>query len=646
MAVKPKAKDKTKEKAKPRKQKRRGVNQFLIVFSGLVFLVGAFLTYFFILRGVYGGFNVSEVLPNTELIKGVLSGGEPKIGILYSKYTENMLPEGSTWLNDNITTWKKFLNNADLKYDIIADSTIELGRQYKYDLLVLPGSKSLSDKEIMEIKKYIDKGGSVFATSGIASYSDDGKWRGWNFFSEVFGLRFSKEIKNDTFTKVHTLRGGLPITAGIPTGYPLKVATWDRPISVEVMDPRTTQASFWYNYRKQDGLVRDNIKKSAGIVYGTYGKGRFVWMGFEINSVIGVQEDYIYFDKLFNNSIKWLTYQPIAFAKEWPVGYDAAAMLAPVITKSPSNINNLLGILKSEKVKATFFISPQQAELNKGLARSLTKYGDVGALVDIGYLDSINDTVNTLNDFDTQVQKLSSAKVNLEQITGDSVYGAYPYYGLFDQNTLKSLIKDGYKYVITDSLTDRSVPNNIILGQDRVTSITKTARDDYEIIRDFGLKQPDFQLYSYQEDLDRVLFEGGLYLFKMHTEYQCARANVGVVRDIIKDLKKKNFWIATGKEIETWYAKKDKVEIRTEKRGPNRVALTVSNPGKETINNLALQLNLNAEADKVSLSTEIIGTKKAQYDYNKKTNVVYIYINNLEQGESRTYYLDYYKPNS
>ncbi len=628
------------------KNKKGGISQGLIVFSGLIFLVGAVLTYFFILRGVYGSFNANELVPSSSVVKGVIAGSKPTIGILYSKYTENMLPEGNTWLNDNITTWKKFLDNSGLKYDIISDETIELGQHFKYDLLVLPGSRALSDKEIVEIKKYLDKGGSIFATSGTASYSDDGKWRGWNFFSEVFGLEFSKEINNDQVTKVHTLRGDLPITANIPTGFPLKVATWDKPISVEVMDPRTTQVSFWYNYRLENGLVRENIKKSAGIVYGTYGRGRFVWMGFEINSVIGVQEDYIYFDRLFNNSINWLTYQPIAFAKEWPVGYDAAAMLAPAVNADANNIQNLLNVLRSEKVKATFFVNPMQAQLNKGLVRSLARYGEVGSLVDIGYLSSINDTVNSLNDYDSQVQKLKDAKTELEEVTGSKVVGAFPYYGLFDQNTLRALIDDGYKYIMTDSLTDRSVPNNIILGDKRITTMTKTARDDYEVIRDFGLKQPDFQLYTYQEDIDRVLFEGGMYVFKMHTEYQCAPENIGVVKNVIDDLKKKNFWITTGEEIQKWYAEKNSVEIRTDKRGPNRVTLTVSNPGKSTASNLVVEVELNAPAQRISLSSEIIGTKKARFDYDKKGRIVYVYINDLEPNESRTYYIDYNQTNS
>ena len=628
------------------KRKRGGINQSLIVISGLIFLIGSVLTYFFILRGVYGPFNTSKLIPDSKVLKSVISGTKPTVCILYSQYTQNMLPEGSTWLEDNITTWKKFLANEGLKYDVITDKAIEIGQLNNYDLLVLPGSKSLSDKELIEIKKFLNNGGSIFATSGTASYSDDGKWRGWDFFSEVFGLNFTKEISNDEFTKLHTLRGNFPITANIPTGYSLRVGTWDRPICVEVMDPRTTQISFWYNFKNDSGLVRENIKKSAGMVTGTYGRGRFLWMGFELNSVMGAQEDYIYFDRLFANSIKWLTYKPIAFAKDWPAGYDAAAMLAPIVDRDPTNIENLLSVLKSENIKATFFINPQQAKLNRNLIKSLSRYGEIGSLVDIGYLNSVNDTINSLNDYDTQVQKLSNAKSLLEEITGKKVDGAIPYYGLFDQNTLKAMTNDGYSYVVTDSLTDRSVPRKITIDNKQLAIMTKTARDDYEVIRDFGLTDTEYQFYTYQEDIDRILFEGGMYLFKMHTEYQCAPANINVVKEVIDDLKRKNFWITTGNEIENWYAMKSSVEIRADRRGSNRIALTISNPGSSTANNLVIQVELDAPANRITMDTEIIGTKKAKFDFDKKNKIVYVYVNDLEPNESRTYYLDFSQPNS
>ena len=619
------------------------INQFFIILTGIIILVSAILIYYFILRGVYGRFDTSDLIPNTEIIENFLFGKKSEVGILYSKYTENTLPVGSTWLNDNISTWKKFLDNLDLKYDIISDQTIEDGDHFKYKLIILPGSKSLSEKETIQIKKYLEKGGSLFATGSIGTYSSDGKWSGWEFFNQVFGLRFSHELKPNEYSKIHTICGSLPITANIPTGFPLKIATWDRPMAVEVLDPRTTQVSFWYNYRMDDGLVREEIKKSAGMAYGSFGLGRFIWMGFELNSIIGVQEDYIYFERLFNNSIKWLTYSPIAYIRDWPTGYDAAAVITPVLTDDAENIKNLLPILKEEGVTPTFFVDPVVAESDKSLLKLISMYGEVGALVDVGYLSSVNDQINKLNSFEDQLEKISNSKSAIEKVTNTKVQGILPYYGLFDGNTINALIASNLKYIFTDSLTDRSVPKTIIRGDRRATTMTKTARDDYEVIRDFGLTLPEFQFYTYQEDLDRILFEGGMYIFKVHTEYQCRKDYVNVIRDVVKDLKKKKFWITTAAEIQKWYEKRDYIEIKTDRRGKTRVTLKISNPGIDAINNLVIDLDLNDRAYNITLGSEIIGTKPASVKHNQGSQMVYLYIDNLKPGESRLYYLDYDK---
>lgn len=623
------------------KPQKGSINQPQILFVGLLIVALSLVTYFFILKGVFGEFSTDAFIPKFERTNNLLSGGKAKVAILYSSYTKNMLPQGSTWLEDNLNTWKRFLSNNGYGCTVITDSTIEQGLHYKYDVIILMGSKSLSDKEIIQIKKYLDQGGSIFATSGTATYSEDGKWRGWEYFSQVYGLKFSKEIENDQNVKIHTLRGQLPITANIPTGYPLKIATWDRPIACEILDPRTIQASFWYNFKLQDGLEREEIKKSAGIAYGTYSAGRFIWMGFEINSVIGVQEDYIYFDKLFKNCMSWLTYQPIAFVKEWPGGYQAAAIITPEIAQDMSTVENLLPILASENVKASFYIDPYIAEQNKGLVQLMSKYGEVGSLVDIGYLSSVNDTINKLNDLYTQTGKLSDAKKRIEAITRKPVLGFYPMFGLFDQFTPKALIDAGYKYVITDSLTDRSVPKILIREKDRVSAMTKTARDDNEIIRDLHLTQNEFQFYTYQEDIDRILFEGGLYIMKLHPEFQCKAENVQVVKNVIKDLKLKKFWITTADEIQKWYMRKNYIELRIERRGISRIVVVVTNPGKEIYNDLNVAVDMNDNAESIKISAELIGTDTPAYKYDRSSNSLYLYIKNLKPGESRTYNIDY-----
>jgi len=627
------------------KPQKGSINQLHILFVGLIIVSLSIITYFFILKGVFGDFSTDNFIPKMERTNNLLAGGKAKVAILYSNYTQNMLPQGSTWLEDNLNTWKRFLSNNGYGCTVIQDSIIEQGKHFNYDVIILMGSKSLSDKEIIQIKKYLDRGGSVFATSGTATFSEDGKWRGWEYFSQVYGLKFSKEIDNDQVIKIHTLRGQLPITANIPTGYPLKIATWDKPIACEILDPRTIQASFWYNFRLQDGLVREEIKRSAGIAYGTYNAGRFVWMGFEINSVIGVQEDYIYFDKLFKNCMSWLTYQPLAYVSEWPEGYQAAAVITPEISQEISGTENLLPILASENVKASFFIDPYIAEQNKSLVQQLSKYGEVGSLVDIGYLASVNDTVNKLNDLYTQTAKIRDAKRRIEAITKKPVQGLFPLFGLFDQMTPKALIDAGYLYVMTDSLTDRSVPKVLIRDKNRVSAMTKTARDDNEIIRDLHLTQNEFQFYTYQEDIDRILFEGGLYIMKLHPEFQCKAEHVQVVRDVIRDLKLKKFWITTADEIQKWYMKKNYVELRIERRGISRIVVVVTNPGKEVYSDLSVLVDMNDNAESIKLTSEIIGTEAPAFKYNKSDNSLYLFIKNLKAGESRTFNIDYTKTN-
>ena len=611
---------------------------FFLFISGLIILIFSALIYLLIIRNVYGRFTSAQLIPSFGALTDLLLGNPPKAAILNSDYTKNILASESRWYTDNMSTWQNSLKTVDMKYEIIQDEDIELGKLNSYKLIILPGCKSLSEREIIQLKIYLENGGSIFATGGTASYSEDGKWRGWDFLSDVFGINFRKQIGNEDKTKIHTLRGGLPITANIPTGFPLSIATWDHPIAAEVMDPRTTQVSFWYNYRLENGLVREGVKESAGIVYGNYGKGRFVWMGFEVNSILGLQDDYIYFDRLFKNCINWLAYKPIAYLRNWPNGYRGAAVIVPIISDSVQNINNLFPVLEEKKVKTTFFIKPEFAQQDQSLIKKIQKYGEVGLFVDIVNDQNISDKNNRFGQFTT-------GKKILEQITGTEVEGLYPVFNTSDESNIRALIDNNFKYFISDSLGDMSVPKTIKRKDERLISIATTARDDYEVIRDFNLIEKVFQIYSYQEDIDRVAFEGGLYLFKMHMDYQCSTPYVQVVGDLIDDIKSKDYWVTTLSEIAHWSNKKEYIELRTQRLGDTRVVVTITNPGNFSINYLVIDVDLNEKATNVSLETEIIGTKMAEFKHTDGSQFVNLYIDELTSDESRTYYIDYDKVN-
>ncbi|MGK9367281.1 hypothetical protein ACSSWA_00085 [Melioribacter sp. Ez-97] len=615
------------------------VNYLIIFLSGLVLLFTALLVFLLILKNIYGDYEIREIIPTKEnLIKDEKAG---KIAILYSRYTENMLPAGSTWLKDNIDTWERFVSNTGYKYDVINDRIIENGEHYGYKIIVLPGSKSLSDRQIIALKKYVENGGSLFVTGGPATFSDEGKWRGWDFFTEVFGLKFNKEIKPEETYKIHTLRGNLPLTAGIPTGYALKIATWDRPIYAEVIEPRTTQVSFWYDFRREAGLVREEIQKSSGIAFGTYGRGRFVWFGFEINSVLGVQKDFVYFEKLFNNSINWLTYNPTAFTKDWPGDYKAALILVPTVDEALGNIKTISSVTGKYNIKPTFFIDPYTALKNKSVVRSLSKNGDIGAIVDIGFLEFPEDTVNKLYDKQTQLSNIAFAQDSIGKIIGKPIKAVMPLYGFYNDFTLQALSNRDIGFLLTDSLTDRSVPEIKIRNNKQIMIITKTARDDYEVIRNYGLTETKFQRYTYEEDVDRLLFEGGLFVFKVHTNYQLQPQYVSVINDVIRYARGKDFWITSLDELKSWWRKKQSLEVRYESRSKRRVAVELTNPSEYDIENAVVEVNLNKKVKNVKISSDMLNTKIPRYEVRKDNQAVIFYIDRMKSHETRSLLIDF-----
>ncbi len=617
------------------------VNFFIIFFAGIALLLAALMFYLLIIQGAFGRIDIEEITPTEKNIKAAIEQ-KTEVALLYSGFTEQILPEGSTWISDIITTWENFLSSHHIKYDIISDMEIEVGVLSKYKLLVAPGAKAISDREKVQIRKFLKNGGNIFATTGIATFSPDGKWDGWNFFTEVFGMKFTKEIDPEEGTKrIHTIRGNLPITAGVPTGYTLNIATWDRPIYAEVLEPRTIQASYWYDFRHERGLVLENIQKSAGIAFGHYGKGRFVWYGFELNSVIGDQEDYIYFDRLFYSSISWLLHLPTVQFIDWPSPYKAAAIFVPTIVDEPRNFKNLSVLSEFNDITSTVFTDVENVSLLKSQLRKIAQIRDIGLILDLGYLESFDDTTNSMYTLDDQRQIISDAKAEADSILGVNITKLMPLYGFFNNNTLQAMSENGMDVVFADSLTDRLVPKTEIYGGKKILVLSNTSRDDYVILREFHLNQPEFQEYTYYEDIDRIFFTGGLYVLKVHTDGQLRAENIAVLKKVLKYLREKDIWVTSIDELKNWWFRKRGIEIRQEVRSKRRLAVEISNPTDYDMINFTVKIFINKPVYDVKLSSDIINTKIDEYKYDEKTQILYIYVDKLEAHDTRSLLVDY-----
>lgn len=598
-------------------------NSLMIFFSGLVILVSAILVFLMIVQNVFGNFTLTEILPTKANIQ--YQPEEQKIALLYSTYTENMMDDGNTWVQDNLDTWMNFLRKFNISYDVITDIEVEDGKHFEYDLLILAGAKSLSDKEISQIKIFSDNGGSIFASSGIGTYSDEGKWKGWKFYTELFGMTFTKElIPEHAETKVHTLRGNLPITAGIPTGYSLQIATWDRPIYSQIIEPRTNQVSYWFDYRNEKGLVREEIKKSAGITYGVYGKGRFVWFGFEINSIIGSQRDHIYFGRLFQNCINWLSYRPTAMIKDWPEPYNAAAVFIPTFESNFNHLESLNSLIEKYNYPVSFLANSELILNSNSKTKKLLKNICVDPIINYNY--------------ETSLRKI--LRDSLYNITGKTSNGMQ-IKNYITPNLIKKIAEENYAYVITDSLIDRSVPKKIVMDEKPVYLISKTVRDDKKVIGEYGLTNLEFQNFTYREDIDRILFEGGLYVMKFNNDYQLSLHYLPVLKETINYIRSENIWFTSLPNLVKWWQKQSGIELRYDIRSKRRISVEVSNHEEIKTDDFLVQIFLNKGIYNIQISADMIHTPLPKYEFDSEQNILYLNIGDLEADETRTFLIDF-----
>ena len=89
------------------------VNYLIIFLSGLVLLISAILVFLLIVKNIYGNYEIREILPTKENLRFLFDEQKGKAAILYSKYTENMLPSGSTCLGIMLILGKNLLKTPN-----------------------------------------------------------------------------------------------------------------------------------------------------------------------------------------------------------------------------------------------------------------------------------------------------------------------------------------------------------------------------------------------------------------------------------------------------------------------------------------------------------------------------------------------------
>ena len=124
---------------------------------------------------------------------------------------------------------------------------------------------------------------------------------------------------------------------------------------------------------------------------------------------------------------------------------------------------------------------------------------------------------------------METANRIINNVLGKKVTSVMPYFGKYDENTIHALVESNYEVIVSDSLSNKSVPNSIVKGDDQIIALDKTAFNSSEIDSKLSVNNIDYQLSTYKDDFDRVSFEGELFSLNIIQVF-------GLIEDIINYL--------------------------------------------------------------------------------------------------------------
>lgn len=415
------------------------------------------------------------------------------------------------------------------------------------------------------------------------------EWIGGDPIKQKTPLNFENGIRN------FTLRGQTPLTIHVPAGYRMRVGTYDRPIMVEVNSPHTQSAGFWYDYRVEDRQVNDAVQQSSGLIYGTYGQGRFVYMGHELLAMgdkdrnVGLDPtDQKQLNAFFNNVLAWLTRQPVSWVSNWPLGYEAAATVAVVADEGALDLDVFEEIFRTERVKGSYFLPTEGAWPSQSLLDRMATSGDFGLWM------------NT-----SQKTAVSTRRQQLAQLIGNKS-GATGFYQA-EEIELKEAadwIRNGFQYMLIDAFSRQTLPQTHGKSVPAFVQLSKAGRNDTDIFLK-GARDAIGIEGQIRSDAIRVRAEGGHYPLVMHSSGLRYTGLTSGLRGALRTLQEAHFWIASGGEVARWAQVQKGLTSAARRSSVERMVVQISNDSDVVADSVALYVYLPHPYDEKTQQIQI-----------------------------------------
>ncbi len=247
-----------------------------------------------------------------------------RVGVVYSEQTDQNYG-GKPWqknYHDHANGIYHALIEDRLPFEMVNDRLMDEEHLKPFKLLILPNIAALSDAQCDQLRKFVEKGGSLVATYETSLYDEGGKSRADFGLSDVFGVSYSQGVEGPLQNSYLRLKSDVvtskfhPVLKGLEDAYRIINGTHRVQVTAKGEFPSpVTLVPTYPDLPMEDVYPRAGDTDIRELYLREFGKGRVAYFTGDIDRAFW-QIMSVDHAKLLKNTIRWaMNEEPVVSVK-------------------------------------------------------------------------------------------------------------------------------------------------------------------------------------------------------------------------------------------------------------------------------------------------------------------------------------------
>jgi peptidoglycan/xylan/chitin deacetylase (PgdA/CDA1 family) len=492
-----------------------------------------------------------------------------RTALFYSHASARYFPD-SAYYSNHLDRWEGLLAETGASVSRVS-SAAEVTALDPRDVIVVPAAVCLNPGEVDVLRAHADRGGGLVLTWAVGARDDACEWRGWDAVAMLTGSGDVREVEQRSGLYL-TIPADLPLSPGFDPGTRIELRS-ESQLAGETRGARV----YWSDWALNVAPVEDaDWINAAALTSVTDAGGRVVWFGFRLGQGARPQDEQR-LEGLVRNGVRWAARVPTVEILPWRGGARAALLIAQDVESEFPNAAALAAIARRKSVPVTFFVVSRLALDYPHLADTLVTVGEVGS-------QTSDHMVLSGLTFADQRARLSRSWAEVRGWTGDSAHGLHPPEERFDGNTLRAWRQVGGSYLVAVNEARTGSPEVLETSEGEVVLLPRIIKDDYNVFVQESALRSRRLTEAYLEGMIKVRSLGGLAIVSVRSQVGGNPGRVGVIGEIVDSARANgDWWLASGREIATWWAARRLTSLRLTASGEDRLALAITAPATSSL---------------------------------------------------------------